>query len=301
VKRINKGERMKHNRMIYALKEEKVTHISDVERGLKCGCICPACGAALIANKGTKVIHHFKHYNAEECQIGYQTSLHLLAKEIISNAKKFTIPEVLLKFESCKEPIQISPAKNISVDSVELEKKVGDIIPDIILHSKNKILLIEIFVTHKIDEEKMIKLQKQGISVIEIDLSKIDRTINKNDLQQYLLYDCPEKKWKYNRVLKYWRNCFISIAEKYTSRSSTRFGLGHPYVYCPLGGKPLIEDCHYYCEYCLSSYANTKEECFVNGEPIYPDPKILCTGKQRISTLDDLKAYLRKNKLNKLF
>lgn len=296
---------MKHNKMTYGLREGKIIHISDVEQGLKCNCVCPACGATLIAHKGTKIMHHFKHYNAEECQIGYQTSLHLLAKEIISKTKKITIPELTLKFDSCKKPIQISSTKEISIDSVELEKKIGDVIPDIILHSKNKILLVEIFVTHRIGDEKLFKLQKQGVSVIEIDLSKINKMITEDGLKKYLLHDCSEKQWKYNKVLEYWQNHFITVAERYTSRKSTKliraFGMyweGEDFhVYCPLKRKnfSLVEHCHYYCKYCISSNANNEEDCFVNGEYIYPDPVVLCTGKKRISSLNDLKAYIKNN------
>lgn len=72
---------MKMVNMVYALKNGKTVHISEVESGLKCECICPACGEALIARKGKKVIHHFAHKSTEECEYGYQTSLHLVARK----------------------------------------------------------------------------------------------------------------------------------------------------------------------------------------------------------------------------
>jgi hypothetical protein len=54
---------MKSQNMIYALKNDEIVHTSEVESGLKCECICPACGARLIARKGTKVLHHFFRIN----------------------------------------------------------------------------------------------------------------------------------------------------------------------------------------------------------------------------------------------
>ena len=63
---------MKKSVMTYALKDNVLTCISDVESGLKCGCICPQCHSVLIAHKGKKNIHHFKHYNSKECDGGYQ-------------------------------------------------------------------------------------------------------------------------------------------------------------------------------------------------------------------------------------
>lgn len=58
--------------LTYAQKNEKLVHVSEVERGLKCGCVCPACGEVLIARKGNKVVHHFAHKSTIECQYGYQ-------------------------------------------------------------------------------------------------------------------------------------------------------------------------------------------------------------------------------------
>ena len=75
--------------LTYALKNGEVISISDVESGLKCGCVCPSCGEPLVAKKGSKVMHHFAHHSGHTCEYGYETSLHLAAKEIISRAKKF--------------------------------------------------------------------------------------------------------------------------------------------------------------------------------------------------------------------
>ena len=44
-------------KMTYALKDGVITHISKVESGLACGCVCPACGEKLIAKKGNIVKH----------------------------------------------------------------------------------------------------------------------------------------------------------------------------------------------------------------------------------------------------
>lgn len=75
---------MKTLNLTYALKDNSLVHISEVESGLQCGCKCPACGETLIARKGDKVIHHFAHKSTVECEFGYQTSLHLAAKKVIS-------------------------------------------------------------------------------------------------------------------------------------------------------------------------------------------------------------------------
>ena len=125
------------------MKNGQLIHISSVESGLKCTCICPSCGEHLIAKKGNKVVHHFAHKPNSECAYGYQTSLHLLAKEILFECKEITIPEVMLdfnKYGGTYKTIKIADSKRISLDKVVLEKKEGDVIPDIIVETKNYLL-----------------------------------------------------------------------------------------------------------------------------------------------------------------
>lgn len=46
----------------YALLDGELVSIHEVKNGLKCGCVCPACGATLVAKKGSRRMHHFSHY-----------------------------------------------------------------------------------------------------------------------------------------------------------------------------------------------------------------------------------------------
>lgn len=56
--------------------------------------------------------------------------------------------------------IKLYPNPKIKIDYVELEKTTDDIIPDIILHSCGRQLIIEIRVTHKVDNVKLEKNKK---------------------------------------------------------------------------------------------------------------------------------------------
>lgn len=164
----------KHSKLIYALKDANIVSIADVPSGKKCGCVCPACGGELIAHKGQKRMHHFAHRSNEDCEYGYESSLHLAAKDILSRAKKMVIPPVYVEFPQSGKPKElISMEKEISIDDVELEKRFDDIIPDIVVYSGDKYFFIEIYVTHPIDDEKLKKLKEKKISTIEIDLGRI--------------------------------------------------------------------------------------------------------------------------------
>lgn len=111
----------------YAIKNNKIVSIDEVESGIKCGCICPACGNALIAKKGKIKIHHFAHSNSEECKGSIETSIHMLAKEILSEEMNMMLPPVYLDFgpSSYKEKELIYEKKIIKFDKIYLEKKLA--------------------------------------------------------------------------------------------------------------------------------------------------------------------------------
>lgn len=266
-----------HANLIYALKDGMITSIKDVQSGLKCGCVCPACGAQLVARKGMKKMHHFAHYSGENCEYGYETSLHLAAKDILSKAKKMTIPAVYVHFpHSPKGDELVSSEMEITIDRVELEKRIGRIIPDVVIHSGDKQFLVEIFVTHPIEDEKLKTIEAENISTIEIDLSSVERTITIEELSEILLEKNEKKIWKYNSIAKKWHQSFVAMADK---RELIYRGLAVHVDWCPIGarnykGKPyanFIDDCHD-CGYCIS---------YATGD------SILCSGRKRISTVQD--------------
>lgn len=270
------------NKLIYALKNGKSVHISDVERGLACNCVCPACGETLVAKKGNKNIHHFAHHSGQNCEYGYETSLHIAAKEILSKAKRFVIPPVFIEFpNSYKQKELYSEAKEIPIDDVKLEYRYNDIIPDIVLVSSGKELFVEIFVTHKIDDEKLRKIEKANISTIEIDLSNQDKDITEEDLSEILLNNTELKKWKYNAKSQYYLERFYAASDE---REVVCHGLAMHVNDCPLKvrvwkGIPyanFIDSC-LYCKYCISYQ-------YGSG--------ILCSGRKKISTLEDLKRWV---------
>lgn len=62
------GYLMDYRHLIYALKDGELIHISEADRGLACGCRCPACGEMLVARKGPVKVHHFAHYSSQGCR-----------------------------------------------------------------------------------------------------------------------------------------------------------------------------------------------------------------------------------------
>lgn len=270
----------KRNQLIYALKDGVATSIENVESGLKCGCICPSCGEPLVAKKGSKRMHHFSHYSGHNCEYGYETSLHLAAKEILSTANRIMLPAVYIQFpNSPKAPELYCESKEISIERVELEKRFQDVIPDVVIYAGGKQLFLEVYVTHTIDDIKLKKLKQADISTIEIDLSKKEHSISLEELRSILLDNSEEKKWVYNSIANKYLGYFYAAADQRDVISrSFAFHVDN----CPIKartwhGKPyanFIDDCNG-CKYCISYQ-------FEGG--------MLCSGRRRVATVADLRT-----------
>ncbi len=195
------------DKLQYALKDNILVSIDQVEKGLACNCICPACKAQLVAKKGEKNKHHFAHHNGSSCATGYQTSLHLLAKDLINEKKMIKIPPVYCEMfrEDEKDPKgytfkkeKISEATLLEDVKVSLEQKDNGIIPDIIVEYKDRKLYVEIYVSHKVDDNKKTIVQNNNVSMMEIDLSDVKRMISKEELSKYLFERTSKSVWIYN-------------------------------------------------------------------------------------------------------
>ena len=270
--------------LTYAITNGTLTHIDDVVSGLDCGCICPSCNERLIAKKGKIVKHHFAHHSNTTCEFGYETTLHLLAKEILSEWRLIKIPPVYVIFPgSMKEYVLVSEEKEIFLDRVEVEVRYNSYIPDVVAYSGSRCLFIEIYVTHRVDELKRNRLKKDGISTIEIDLSTLNRNIEKQELAAILTQDSNYKKWLFNSVSEKYLRHFIDFSDK---KIVIERGYALHVDWCPIRarvwrGKPyanVLDDCSC-CEYCVTIIGNHRW--------------VYCTGSKKISSLNDLRNHLR--------
>ena len=197
--------------LFYGLLDNELKHISEVKNGLKCNCLCPACKKKLVArNGGQKKVHHFAHYQNAECRYGVQTSIHYAAKDILERVKTIRIPEINILiykktideyplFVTEEECITVSKERYIKFEEVILEKKLHKYIPDIVLISQGKKLIVEIAVTHFVGRSKLDKIINSKISAIEIDLSKIRNNFKLEELEQIIIHDLDIKKWLHNQ------------------------------------------------------------------------------------------------------
>ncbi|MHA3126753.1 competence protein CoiA family protein [Legionella pneumophila] len=192
----------------FGLNENNViVHIANVESGKSCNCICPSCSTPLIAAKGTKNQHHFKHATTIECEGGLESAIHMAAKQIIKERKQIKLPEYTINknildskgkmhFES---KILVERGRSISFDSVQEEQELNEMRADILAITNNQKLIIEIFYRHKVDEQKIEKIKAANISTIEIDLSDLTPDDVRNWETFWLCINDPNRtQWLYN-------------------------------------------------------------------------------------------------------
>ena len=176
----------------------EITHISEAENGLKCVCVCPTCDGALIAKQGKVVEHHFAHASGAECQHAVETALHLAAKEILAVRREFVLPAVEIHIPHTSRRIPIAPHRRYLIESVAVERKLGSIIPDLIVKINGRELLVEVTVTHGIDRDKLRKIRDLGVSCVEIDLSDNERGLAREELEKIVVDGIAHKRWLHN-------------------------------------------------------------------------------------------------------
>ena len=217
----------------YGVQNGKIINIMDLpveSKGLQCDCVCPGCGGRLVARKGAKKKHHFAHYN-EPCNLvaAQQTALHMLAKEIIEEEKSFLFPGYSVSRKDLKwapdyQPydyyqmpeLQYREPYRAKCESVTLERKISDFVPDIIVSVRGKICLIEIAVTHFVDEEKQKKIESVGLPMVEVDLSSLHgQSLSREVIRDVLVNQTNGKTWVYNPLRK---EALVWAASEYQRR-----------------------------------------------------------------------------------
>lgn len=181
--------------------DETIAHISEVASGRGCGCICPGCGAALIARKGRVNDHHFAHEGSADgspCRTGPETALHKLAKEVLERELRLTLPQLVLE-EDGERWIRYRGGVH-AFDAAVLEQRLGEIVPDVIVRRGDRDLLVEFAVTHACGPEKIARIRDLDLAAIEIDLSELPRDTSRPDLEAAIL-DAAPRIWIHNPLL----------------------------------------------------------------------------------------------------
>lgn len=204
--------------------DNKIISIDEVPvnmKGLLCDCVCAHCGKDLQAcSLEGKVSRYFRHHNEShkdiECDcisncnpiIANETALHKMAKQIIADEKRVIIPgksislfeagvnDLPIEIKNSIPSFEFHKAKLLCAESVELEKRLENFSPDILLKTKKGEVIVEIFVSHRVDFDKEIKAKEYGSAMLEIDLSEFAQTpISSDKLREIIIDTSSNRKW----------------------------------------------------------------------------------------------------------
>ena len=265
----------------YGLKGETLVHISQVKQGLECGCVCADCKMRLIAKKGPVMAPHFAHYEGAECVNALETAIHMAAKQFLTERKEIRLPAVAV---NGRPTMEISPARTFKLASVLPETRTGGVVPDILAYWRERPLIIEIYVTHAVDENKLGKIRELNISAIEIDLSGACRDYSPESLSKAVIEETANKKWLFNVKAEFWGRQYLQTTEK---RGTSRRETSPRIDYCPIREQDSK----------VKPYANVLDDCIYCeffGGAAEDYGYVICGGEHKITTFEQLQAHYRR-------
>ncbi len=139
-----------------------------------------------------------------------ESALHKAVKRILAEAGYMTVPSASVR---CSPPktshlddlVWSTPEKTVRFESVEAESRLGRVIPDIVATARardgrRRQLLIEVVVTHDIDDGKYEALKQLGVAVLKLDFRQIGGLVDETRLRALVLDDLSLKTWVYHPI-----------------------------------------------------------------------------------------------------
>lgn len=168
--------------------------IEDVESGLACGCVCPACGTQLVARKGQVRLHHFAHHDTETCEYGAEMIAVHLAGWVLRETMKFNVPPVYAMPKFILSPVQTLTLKELVVGN-----PFDSPIPDVLLRDMNdNPLVVHVRITHEPEPRKILRVGEEGCSAVEVRVPRCE-LLSAKEIRKVVVGNVGSKYWLFNR------------------------------------------------------------------------------------------------------
>ncbi|MGE8067091.1 hypothetical protein [Pseudomonas sp. NPDC089569] len=195
---------MQHTKIPFGEREGMFFRASEVENGRACGCFCPGCGEPLnAANRGQKVIPHFRHVHSENCISGYKAGVRRAAVALIAAQRCLTLPAFHHRISATTASgltlsrEVIFPEASVTADSVERFVDLGDVLAHAVLTTDNRQLHVRIKVFSRAEYKRYERLSNIEASSIEIDLSELSlgQINDPATFERAVLFDPTTRSW----------------------------------------------------------------------------------------------------------
>lgn len=139
-----------------------------------------------------------------------ETLLHLEVKRILAESKEIRVPKLAARVDDFAENgfgIEREwnrPVETLSLLDVQLERKLGRVIPDVVAQipeDRGSFMMIEVTVTNRIDADRLARIRERGIPALEIDLSMTGGLVSRAELKALVVYGLETKKWLHHPEL----------------------------------------------------------------------------------------------------
>lgn len=136
-----------------------------------------------------------------------ETLLHMKAKEILEREGQICVPgmgvevETVLPSGVVLRKTNTKPGRVLLLESVVLEKNVGQIRPDVVAITKAQDgwpaerLLVEVTVTNAIDDERRARIAEEGFAALEIDISRMGGVVTEAEFGSLVVFEEAGKLW----------------------------------------------------------------------------------------------------------
>ncbi len=251
--------------------EGELVSPSDAEKNKEY--FCPTCKEKLILRKGDIKIPHYSHNNNTNCS--NETILHKIAKGLIIQAikefkkEKGSQPEIKRNCLICDSELMQKLPEKVTHAVEEIRLKSGFIV-DIGLYNEDTLeAAIEIYVTHRVDQEKMGCIEIPWIELNAKDLisDKITWIPIYDNFKSFVCKECRNRLNKYNvKIMELSDRYKLNInTEKYHCGIVNCWKCGNEIPVFDIG----IENEDYYPKTVMRKFSNTKrEEYLANTCPI---------------------------------
>lgn len=201
----------------YGMKDGRLLFIADVPRGLACACVCARCGRPLVARKGSIRRHHFAHVEVTKCRGAVESVLHSLAKELLAESQVFVVPSYQFVKERrtktgeiVRHEALVAKGGIVDIHNVRVEEAEGDFVPDIVIETGSKSLIVEVAVTHKVERAKLRRMRRRELPAVEIRLDPSDSLLSRESLKRKLQCDLTSKVWLFHPAQRAAERVFVS-------------------------------------------------------------------------------------------
>jgi len=136
-----------------------------------------------------------------------ETLLHMKAKEILEREGQICVPGMEVEVETVLpsgvvlRKTNTKPGRVLLLESVVLEKNVGQIRPDVVAITKAQDgwpaerLLVEVTVTNAIDDERRARIAEEGFAALEIDIARMGGVVTEAEFRSLVVFEEAGKRW----------------------------------------------------------------------------------------------------------